>query len=65
LMDDHDSWMLASLILLSISSAVFLIQRFYFTFLDPIFELCIFHLPTLISVLIFLRIRMAGGEKPG
>ncbi len=65
MMDDHDSWMIASLTLLSISSAVFLIQRLYFTFLDPIFEVCIFHLPTLISVLIFLRIRMAGGEKPG
>lgn len=43
--------------MLTISLVIFLIQRFVFTFLDPIFETCIFHIPAIMASIIYVRIR--------
>lgn len=48
------SWQTTAMVMLAISTIVFLTQRFIVIFLDPIFEFCIFHLSALISVVIYL-----------
>lgn len=48
------SWRTTAIVMLVISAAVFLTQRFVVSFLDPIFEFCIFHLTALFSVVIYL-----------
>ena len=50
------------MVMLAISAAVFLTQRFMVVFLDPIFEFCIFHLSALVSVAIYLS-HMRGSPR--
>jgi len=59
-LSESESWRITAWVLLAISSAIFVIQRFVASFLDPIFEFCIFHLPTLIAVLIYYRKQRAS-----
>ena len=56
-LSEADSWRLTALVMLAVSATVFIVQRFVTTFLDPLFELCVFHLPTVISIVIYLRSR--------
>lgn len=49
--------------MLAVSAAVFLIQRFVFMFLDPIFEFCIFHLSALVAVAIYLRTQKGSNQS--
>ena len=51
---DAASWRTTAMVMLTISVAVFITQRFIVVFLDPIFEFCIFHLSALVSVAIYL-----------
>jgi hypothetical protein len=46
----------------TISVAVFTIQR-ALRILDPIFELCVFHLPTLLSIVLYLHESMARPKQ--
>jgi len=45
-----ESWKTTALILTILSVTIFLIQRSKYMFLDPAFEVCIFHVPAIISV---------------
>jgi hypothetical protein len=44
------SWRTTAVILLSISLTILLIQRTTWAFLDPVFEICIFHIPAISAV---------------
>lgn len=49
------SWRITAYLMLLLSVTVFCIQRFILSFLDPIFELCIFHIPALVASLIYYK----------
>jgi hypothetical protein len=57
------AWRTTAAVMLAVSTAVFLIQRFVAMFLDPVFEVCIFHLPAMVSVVIYLRRRMVSQAR--
>jgi len=61
-MRDSD-WEATMVVMLLISIAVFTLQR-ALGIMDPIFEVCIFHLPALLSLLLYLRERLSRGETP-
>ena len=42
--------------LVTISILIFSVQRFVKRVFDPVFELCIFHIPTVISVAVYLKL---------
>ena len=44
----------ATLVLVVLSIGVFIMQRFIVTIFDPVFEICIFHLSTLVSLTSYL-----------
>ena len=54
---EPESWRMAATVMLIISVVIFLVQRFVAVFLDLIFEFCIFHLSSLVAVVIYLRKR--------
>ncbi len=54
---DLDSWKLTAIILGIISIAMFVVQRSSWMFLDVTFEVCIFHVPALIAVGVYLWLR--------
>jgi hypothetical protein len=43
--------------MLLLSVSVFLLQRTSWALFDPIFEVCIFHVPAFFSALIYLKMR--------
>jgi uncharacterized membrane protein len=43
------------MVLMAISLVVGLIQRTGYMFLDPKFEVCVFHVPTILSLIIYSR----------
>ena len=44
------------MVLMAISLVIGLIQRTGYMFLDPKFEVCIFHLPTILSLIIYSKL---------
>ena len=48
-MVDKESWRLTTLLLVTLSLIIFLIQRTSWAVFDPVFEVCIFHIPALFS----------------
>lgn len=44
------SWRTTAIILLTTSLTILIIQRTTWAFLDPVFEICIFHIPAILSV---------------
>lgn len=54
---DTKSWRTTTYILLLISTVVFLLQRTSWAMFEAVFEVCIFHLPTLVSALIYMKMR--------
>jgi hypothetical protein len=44
------SWRTTAIILLTISITILVIQRTPLAFLDPVFEICIFHIPAISAV---------------
>ena len=44
------------MVLIAISLVIGLIQRTDYMFLDPKFEVCIFHLPTILSLIIYSKL---------
>ena len=53
---EKESWRTTAIVLTAISLVVGLIQRTGYMFLDPKFELCIFHIPTVLSLIIYSRL---------
>jgi hypothetical protein len=54
---DIGSWKTTAILLGIVSIMMFAIQRSNYMFLDPIFELCIFHLPTIIAIGVYVYLR--------
>ena len=52
---DQNAWRKTVIVLSIISLIVGVLQRTTYQFLKPIFELCIFHLSTIMSILIYLN----------
>ena len=53
---EKKSWRTTVMVLIAISLVIGLIQRTDYMFLDPKFEVCIFHLPTILSLLIYSKL---------
>ena len=54
---DIESWKITAVILGLISIVIFAVQRSSYMFLDPVFELCIFHMPAVIAVGVYVHLR--------
>jgi hypothetical protein len=54
-MDDRASWRLTTLLLVSLSLVVFLVQRTSWALFDTVFEVCIFHIPALFSAALNMK----------
>lgn len=53
-----DDWLLATMIMLILSFLTFISQRFFVRILDPVFETCVFYIPTTMLFLIYVRLRL-------
>ena len=53
---EKKSWRTTVMVLIAISLVIGLIQRTDYMFLDPKFEVCIFHLPTILSLIIYSKL---------
>jgi len=51
------------MVLIAISLVIGIIQRTGFMFLDPKFEVCIFHLPTVVSLIIYSRLPESSNSQ--
>ena len=47
------SWRTTAIVMTLISIIIGVIQRTNYMFLDPKFEICVFHVPTVISLIIY------------
>lgn len=52
--EDLVSWRNTAIIMGIISLTIFAVQRSSLMFLDPIFEVCIFHVPAILAVSVYL-----------
>ena len=57
------SWRMTVMVLIAISLVIGIIQRTGFMFLDPKFEVCIFHLPTVVSIIIYSRLPESSNSQ--
>ncbi|MBN2335303.1 hypothetical protein JXL21_07050 [Candidatus Bathyarchaeota archaeon] len=57
MLGEKESWRLTVIVLVVISLIIGLIQRTGLQFLDPKFELAVFHIPTIFSMIIYSQIR--------
>ncbi len=60
---DIELWRRTTYALIVMSSAFFLLQRTSWAMFDPIFELCIFHIPTVFSALFYLKMRIDSADR--
>lgn len=56
-MIDRESWRLTTLLLVTLSLAVFLVQRTSWAIFDTVFEVCIFHIPAAFSAVLNVKFR--------
>jgi hypothetical protein len=61
---DKKSWRTTVIVLVSISTILFVIQRSSMQFLDPVFEVCIFYIPTILAVIIYYRLSKKTETAP-
>ena len=54
---DRESWRLTTLLLVTLSLAVFLVQRTSWAIFDTVFEVCIFHIPAFFSAVLNVKFR--------
>lgn len=52
---ERDGWVLALFVMAVVSSAAFLVQRFVLPLFNAAFEICVFYVPTLVLLVIYLR----------
>lgn len=60
---EKKSWRTTVTVLIAISLVIGIIQRTGFMFLDPKFEVCIFHLPTIVSIIIYSRLPESSNSQ--
>jgi len=53
-----DDWLLATVIMFALSLMTFITQRFFVRILDPVFETCVFYIPTTVLLLVYVRLRL-------
>jgi hypothetical protein len=63
LSQDLVSWRTTTMVLTLMSVGVFLLQRTSWAMFDNVFELCIFHIPSLVCAAVYLRLQ--GSKGPG
>jgi uncharacterized membrane protein len=51
------------MVMMAISLVIGLIQRTGYMFLDPKFEVCVFHVPTILSLIIYSRLPEPSNSK--
>ena len=51
------------MVLMAISLIIGFIQRTGYMFLDPKFELCVFHVPTILSLIIYSRLPESSNNQ--
>ena len=56
MLGEKESWRTTVMVMMAISLVIGLIQRTGYMFLDPKFEVCIFHLPTILSLIIYSKL---------
>jgi len=61
--EESRTWLYALLIMGILSLIVFVAQHFIGRFLNIVFEVCIFYIPTIILVFIYLKIRVRRGSR--
>lgn len=54
-MSEYDTWRTATQVLAVVAIAVGTIQRTQYMFLDVLFEVCIFHVPAITSLIIYSK----------
>ena len=54
-MGEYDIWRTATQVLAVVAIAVGIIQRTQYMFLDVLFEVCIFHVPAITSLIIYSK----------
>ncbi len=57
-MIERESWRLATLLLVTLSIVVFLVQRTSWALFDTVFEVSIFHIPALFSAALNVKFRV-------
>ncbi|GEM_PF-3352515 len=53
-----DDWLLATKVMFVLSFTIFITQRFVLRVLDPMFEICVFYVPTTVLFLIYIKLRL-------
>jgi len=53
LISEKKSWRTTAIVLTLVSLFIGLLQRSRYMFLDPKFEICVFHLPAVLSIIIY------------
>ena len=54
-MGEYDIWKTSTQVLAVVAIAVGIIQRTQYMFLDVLFEVCIFHVPAITSLIIYSK----------
>jgi hypothetical protein len=57
-MVERESWRLTTLLLVTLSIVVFLVQRTSWALFDTVFEVSIFHIPALFSAALNVKFRV-------
>ena len=60
---EKKSWRMTVMVMMAISLVIGLIQRTGYMFLDPKFEVCVFHVPTILSLIIYSRLPEPSNSK--
>ncbi len=60
---EKESWRTTVMVLMAISLIIGFIQRTGYRFLDPKFELCVFHVPTILSLIIYSRLPESSNSQ--
>jgi uncharacterized membrane protein len=60
---EKESWRTTVMVLIAISLVIGIIQRTSYMFLDPKFEVCIFHVPTILSIIIYSRLPESSNSQ--
>jgi len=55
--DELKTWRVAAVIVALAAVFVFIIQHFVIRLFDVVFEICIFYIPALVSVMLYLYLR--------
>jgi len=61
--EDLRAWLYSVLVMVSLSLAVFLVQLLFGRVLNIAFEVCVFYLPTVILLIIYVGMKARCGSR--